>query len=318
MSAPGPVRRTRVSTNDPDEATELQQGYGAFQAEPIDAEGFEFTLEAASTGAVGVSHMRHSARFSGRGEPPPTLIAMESVDHSEMWASDRRLHAAGELLLTPLWSEWSAGWNDIRMRITTLDLGEIARVGAETSQLSRDQVRFDGMSPLSPALARYWSRIVDYVEQHVLATDELMSSPLVVGNIVQMLATAALAVFPNSTQDHHHHGRASGAPATVRRAMQFMDAHAREDIDITRIAEASGLGPRGLQSAFRRHRDQTPLEYLRRVRLEGAHRDLQRGDPTRGDTVAAISARWGFTHPGRFSVDYHRVYGRSPSETLRD
>lgn len=76
-------------------------------------------------------------------------------------------------------------------------------------------------------------------------------------------------------------------------------------------------GPRSRQLAFRRHRDSTPLEYLRRVRLERADRDLQTGDPTRGDRVEAIAARWGFAHPGRFSVLYREHYGRSPSATLR-
>ncbi|WP_372460725.1 helix-turn-helix domain-containing protein [Actinomycetospora endophytica] len=51
--------------------------------------------------------------------------------------------------------------------------------------------------------------------------------------------------------------------------------------------------------------------------MEGAHRDLEAADPTRGDTVGAIAARWGFAHPGRFAIDYRRSYGRSPGETLR-
>ncbi|WSG36845.1 helix-turn-helix domain-containing protein [Dactylosporangium sp. NBC_01737] len=34
-------------------------------------------------------------------------------------------------------------------------------------------------------------------------------------------------------------------------------------------------------------------------------------------TVAAIAARWGFTHPGRCSTDYRAAYGRSPSDTMR-
>ena len=48
-----------------------------------------------------------------------------------------------------------------------------------------------------------------------------------------------------------------------------------------------------------------------------AHRALQEADPSQGATVAEIAARWGFSHPGRFAVDYRHVYGRHPSETLR-
>jgi transcriptional regulator GlxA family with amidase domain len=72
-----------------------------------------------------------------------------------------------------------------------------------------------------------------------------------------------------------------------------------------------------VQYTFRRHLDTTPLEYLRRVRLDRAHRDLQRADPA-VDTVTAIAGRWGFTHPGRFSIAYKRMFGTAPSRTLRE
>jgi AraC-like DNA-binding protein len=50
--------------------------------------------------------------------------------------------------------------------------------------------------------------------------------------------------------------------------------------------------------------------------MERAHLDLQHAQP--GDTsVAALAARWGFTHLGRFAVEYRRRYGHSPSQTLR-
>jgi AraC-like DNA-binding protein len=72
-----------------------------------------------------------------------------------------------------------------------------------------------------------------------------------------------------------------------------------------------------LQLAFRRHLDITPTHYLRQVRLERAHRDLQRADPATGVTVTMIAHRWGLPHLGRFSTDYRRIYGLSPSRTLR-
>jgi len=109
--------------------------------------------------------------------------------------------------------------------------------------------------------------------------------------------------------------RFSGSPNgfTLRRALAFIDAHAGEDIGIAEIAEAARIGPRGLQRAFRQYRDTTPMEYLRRVRLDHAHRELLAGDPSRGDTVSAVAARWGFAHAGRFSAAYYAAYGCFPS-----
>ncbi|MDD7938672.1 helix-turn-helix domain-containing protein [Actinomycetospora lutea] len=107
-------------------------------------------------------------------------------------------------------------------------------------------------------------------------------------------------------------------PATLRRAIAYLEEHAARDVDVADVAAAAGLGVRGLQMAFRRWRDTTPLAYLRELRLARAHQELRAADArTSGETVADIAARWHFTHPGRFSVTYRERYGCSPSETLR-
>jgi hypothetical protein len=37
------------------------------------------------------------------------------------------------------------------------------------------------------------------------------------------------------------------------------------------------------------------------------------GDPALGDTVAAIAARWGFAHVGRFGTTYRQAHQRTSS-----
>ena len=103
----------------------------------------------------------------------------------------------------------------------------------------------------------------------------------------------------------------------LRRALIFIDEHARDPITLNEIAVAAGLSPRGLQAAFRRHLDTQPLAYVRSVRMERAHRDLQSAEPGDGVSVAALAAKWGFTHLGRFAVEYRRRFGVHPSQTLR-
>jgi transcriptional regulator GlxA family with amidase domain len=106
-------------------------------------------------------------------------------------------------------------------------------------------------------------------------------------------------------------------PPPLRRAVAFIHDNAQSDIGLRDIAAAVGVTPRSVQYMFRRHLGTTPLEYLRRLRLDRAHRDLQAADPS-VDTVTAIAGRWGFTHAGRFSVAYRHVFGTKPSRTLRD
>ena len=102
----------------------------------------------------------------------------------------------------------------------------------------------------------------------------------------------------------------------LQRAIAFIDAHAESRIRLADIVAAAGIGARALQYDFLRHHQITPLGYLRRVRLERAHRDLLAADPAGGATVSAIAARWGFAKTGRFAEQYRAAYGRLPSQTL--
>ncbi|WP_079175433.1 AraC family transcriptional regulator [Streptomyces malaysiense] len=107
-------------------------------------------------------------------------------------------------------------------------------------------------------------------------------------------------------------------PNSLRRATNFCAEHANEPISVSDIAQAARVSVRTLREGFRAHLGTSPLAYLRSVRLDHAHRDLvavARGQAA--GTVTDIACRWGFTHLGRFSADYRRAYGQSPSQTLR-
>jgi transcriptional regulator GlxA family with amidase domain len=157
-----------------------------------------------------------------------------------------------------------------------------------------------------------------FVHQQLADPAAGATHPLVEAQLVELVAATALVAFPNTTMSSGYL-RSPGAvgPVVVRRALAFVDGHASLPITVTDIARAAGVGPRALQLAFARHLGLTPMAYVRRVRLEGAHRELQAADPTTGDTVAAIARRWGFAKTDRFTAAYRAAYGVAPSHTLR-
>ena len=106
------------------------------------------------------------------------------------------------------------------------------------------------------------------------------------------------------------------SPATLKRAVAFIEENAQQDITIADIAAAASVTMRAVQLAFRRHLGTTPTRYLRQVRLDRAHRDLLAADPGH-ETVTAVAYRWGFPSPGRFASYYQQVYGVRPSRALR-
>ena len=57
------------------------------------------------------------------------------------------------------------------------------------------------------------------------------------------------------------------------------------------------------------------MRYLRNARFERARTALLRAEPE--ESVTDIAAAWGFTHLGRFAIEYRRRFGERPSDTIR-
>ncbi|GFG64927.1 hypothetical protein MKUB_24170 [Mycobacterium kubicae] len=110
--------------------------------------------------------------------------------------------------------------------------------------------------------------------------------------------------------------RCAAESALLRRAIAFIEANIGRDIALTDVAAAVFITPRALQYTFRRHLNTSPMEYVRKVRIDQAHRQLLAADPAT-TTVQTVATQWGFAHTGRFSALYRRTYGRNPSDTLR-
>ena len=76
------------------------------------------------------------------------------------------------------------------------------------------------------------------------------------------------------------------------------------------------ISRRTLQYCFEDVLGISPIQYLRIIRLNGARRALREHHaPSR--TVRDIAADWGFWHFSQFSSDYRKLFGKTPSESLR-
>src|SRR5262245_43141831 len=94
-----------------------------------------------------------------------------------------------------------------------------------------------------------------------------------------------------------------------------MQTGAARDIGIAELAAAPGLSAPALQRQFRNFLGKTPLEAVHDARVDDARRQLVRAAP--GTKVMDVAARSGIAHFGRFSIEYRRRYGETPSQTLK-
>ncbi|CAH0214887.1 AraC family transcriptional regulator [Microbacterium sp. Bi128] len=191
-------------------------------------------------------------------------------------------------------------------------------VDAAARRLTGDdtlRVRPTGHAPVSDHRLRYWTRTWEYGRDVLLRSSE--RTPMIEQQVRSLLLEASLMTFPTTFTESLAAGRpARPLPAPVRRAKAYIEANAPGSVSLADIAEAARLSPRGLQYAFRTATGRTPMQYVRRVRLDAARADLRAADPSM-DTVAAIAARWGFSNLGRFAAMYRAEFAETPSTTLR-
>jgi AraC-like DNA-binding protein len=207
-----------------------------------------------------------------------------------------------------------ARWEAVDLQLTRVDPVALAQVGgaagAGTPQLT-------GLQPISPGSARHLIATLDWLTDELLPNPDATASPLIVGSAARTLAAAVLNTFPYDAPEAVPADRTDATPAALRRAIEFIEAHAHTDIALADVAAAAAVTPRAVHYAFQRHLGTSPIDHLRTVRLDRAHHDLLAADPTRGDTVNAVATRWGFHHPGRFATAYRLAFGVTPGHTLR-
>ncbi|MFC8846720.1 MULTISPECIES: AraC family transcriptional regulator [unclassified Micromonospora] len=318
---PGPW--SRLVTNDPDEAHRwLLAAYPDHRLRASDRRGeFAFHATHARFGSASLARVRYPMNADNEVFTRDVVGVVEVL--SGGWGVDAGagevMAGAGDLLLVPPRRTRAILHRDMEVVAVELPLADVRRVAQERCGLAPVDLRFQGLSPVSPSAAELWRNTTRYLTRVVLPDTAFGASALVQAEATGLLVAVALATFPNTTMTGApSRGAGAVAPAAVRRAVAYIEEYAGQPLTVTDVAVAAGLGARALQQAFRRYLDTTPTRYLRRVRLERVHTELQAAEPGVGLTVAAVAARWGFVHLGRFATEYRRAYGRPPSQTLRD
>jgi AraC-like DNA-binding protein len=316
-----PLRRIEFASSDPLEIQDFLHRVRGSRVLLNGARdrGWRVSLTQVSADEFSSSEMRLPAditfRMRGRDEVViHTILGGRSrLDHGK---ASHRYQLGGVYVASCPRIDFTCHTHDVRTRTITLPQSLLTEVADVTADQSGHPWEFLPFARITGG-ARQWRDLIRYIDG-VLTEPAAAAAPLVLGSAARLLAATALAVFPNTAVTEPTAGdRRDARPATLQRAVSFIEANADIDITIADIARAAGVTVRAVQLAFRRHLDTTPAAYLRRVRLDQAHRQLQAADPDR-DSVTAVAYRWGFSSPGRFAAYYRRAYGVPPSQTLRN
>jgi len=103
--------------------------------------------------------------------------------------------------------------------------------------------------------------------------------------------------------------------ALVEQAEQLALADVDEPLHISALCRALTVSERTLRKAFHKMRGIPPCRHFRMLRLSAARDALLTAD-RKLVTVTEIATSFGFVELGRFSVEYRRVFGETPSQTM--
>jgi AraC-like DNA-binding protein len=95
----------------------------------------------------------------------------------------------------------------------------------------------------------------------------------------------------------------------LQRAKDLADARYADQLDVTALAQASGLSAAYFSRAFRKAFGESPHAYLLTRRLERAAALLRNTD----NSVADICIAVGLTSIGSFTTSFKRMFGTTPT-----
>jgi AraC-like DNA-binding protein len=283
-------------------------------------ESCRFELSSVSIGDLSVDRLDNSLNLEVDNSVESVLISLvRRQGYSISCGGEEWRPGPGDVSLLPVAPRVVVSSREgLALETLRVPLAHIRRFAEVTFGVREEDFRFEGMAPVSPATNSALLKTLTYIQTAVQGPEPLVCHPLVQSAVLDMAAAAALAAFPNNaaTTGSRWLERGQVRASAVRRAVDFIEANAGRPVSLADIAAATGTSARSLRAGFHRHLGVSPMDFLRRTRLERAHRDLQGADPDRGETVTAIARRWGFASPGRFAADYRHVYGCPPRRTL--
>lgn len=128
----------------------------------------------------------------------------------------------------------------------------------------------------------------------------------ILGTIINTFSSAKLYTSSHRTFAHSQ---------IVKKAKEYVLENTVEPVTIAELCGSIGVSRRTLQMCFQEVMGTNPVQYLRAVRLNCVRRDLKANDAGKL-RVQDVACHWGFWHLSSFTVDYKRMFGELPSQTL--
>jgi AraC-like DNA-binding protein len=277
--------------------------------------GASSELEVNRAGALRIVTLKYSAPVHIDADFK-RLMLMMSCTSGSAWARQGRSEASwrsGQTLpMSPDVSSQLAFDAGFAQRSVRIDLALLDELCA--SRLGRgldDPVRFL-LLPFSRELENAWQSAMNLALAYEAAGVQL--PPRASKAFDEFMLSLLLDLAPHNYSEEIKRPHPLAAPRTLREAERLM-READGVASVHEIAAALAVSVRSLQAGFREWKQETPVAFMRRLRLAAAREQLSH--PSAQTTVADVALSCGFLHLPRFAQYYRAAFDEHPSETLR-
>jgi AraC-like DNA-binding protein len=176
-------------------------------------------------------------------------------------------------------------------------------------------LEFSRPMDLTTPVGGTFTQTLRVIDQASAAGNQLLEHPLAALRLEQVLMVTLLLTQPNNYSAALEKPPKTAGPTPIAKAIELIRTRPEHPWTVASLAAEVAVSVRSLQAGFARSVGQTPMKYLRQIRLERVHDELAQAEPGT-TTITQTASRWGFTHLGRFAINYHKTFGELPSASL--
>lgn len=170
-----------------------------------------------------------------------------------------------------------------------------------------------GMDAVNGDAASWWRMARHFIEE--MERGELYGQLMFSRDVESALVKGLILAQPNNYSELLRDSLGARMPHYLVRAKEFIQARAREELHLEDIEKASGVSRFKLFEGFRKYFGLSPMAYLKKYRLTAVRQEILEGGGLRN--ISVIAMEWGFSHLGRFSSEYRKLFNETPSMTLQ-
>jgi AraC-like DNA-binding protein len=278
--------------------------------------GVSSELEINHAGALRIVSLKYSAPVHIDAGDFNRLMLIMSCTSGSAWVKQGRSEASWQTgqtvpmcpdLPSQLAFDGHFAQRSVRIELALLDELCANRLGRSLD----GPVRFS-LKPFSAELENAWQNATNLVMTYESAGIQLPPHASKAFN--EFLLSLLLDLAPHNYSDEMERPHPSAAPRTLREAERLM-REANGVASVHEIAGALAVSVRSLEAGFREWKRETPIAFMRRLRLADAREQLS--NPSARTTVTDVALSSGFLHLPRFAQYYRAAFNERPSETLR-